>query len=116
MSTGGGFLAMGGGLIEKGLLGLLAAVALGLMFMMTRRTSKKVELPTAEEIVGLPPTLESKSDLIGEAEEGDSPLAGIELDESEVAAQKMLDQVKDLAKTNPDSAANMIKRWVAVEN
>lgn len=116
MGTGGGFLAMGGGLIEKALLGLLAAVALGLMFMMTRRTSKRVELPTAEEIVGLPPTMESKSDLIGEAEEGDSPLAGIELDESQVAAQKMLDQVKDLAKSNPDTAANMIKRWVTVEN
>lgn len=116
IDSGGGFMAMGGGLIEKALLGLLAAVALGLMFMMTRRTAKRIELPTAEEIVGLPPTLESRSDLIGEAEEGDSPLAGIELDESEVAAQKMLDQVKDLAKSNPDSAASMIKRWVTVEN
>ncbi|MBL8760689.1 MAG: hypothetical protein JNL50_05235 [Phycisphaerae bacterium] len=116
LDSGGGFLAMGGGLIEKAVLGLLAVVALGLMFMMTRRTAKKVELPTAEEIVGLPPTLDAKSDLIGEAEEGDSPLAGIELDESEVAAQKMLDQVKELAKSHPDSAASMIKRWVAVEN
>lgn len=43
-------------------------------------------------------------------------MAGIELDESEVAAQKMLDQVKDLAKSNPDERASMIKRWVAVEN
>ncbi|MCC6228155.1 MAG: hypothetical protein IT432_02895 [Phycisphaerales bacterium] len=116
MGTSGGFLAMGGGLIEKAVLGLLAAVALGLMFMMTRRTAKKIEMPTAEEIVGLPPTLEAKSDLIGEAEEGDSPMAGIELDESEVAAQKMLDQVKELAKSSPDSAASMIKRWVTVEN
>lgn len=116
LDTGGGFLAMGGGMIEKALLGVLAAVALGLMFMMTRRTAKRVELPTAEEIVGLPPTLDAKSDLIGEAEEGDSPLAGIELDETEVAAQKMLDQVKDLAKSSPDSAASMIKRWVSIEN
>jgi flagellar biosynthesis/type III secretory pathway M-ring protein FliF/YscJ len=108
----GGGLLMSGGLIEKGVLGTLAVVALGMMFLMVRKASRKAEMPSAEELVGLPPTLETKSDLIGEADESETPMAGIEVDEGEVRSQKLLEQVQALVKDNPDSAAKLINRWV----
>lgn len=102
-------------LIDKAVLAVLGVGALGFMFMMVRKAGKKQELPTAEELVGLPPALETKTDLIGEADESDTPLAGIELGEGEVRTQKLLQQVQDMVKNNPEGAAKMIKRWVNVE-
>ena len=96
-------------------LAVLGLGALGFMFMMVRKAGKKPELPTAEELVGLPPALETKTDLIGEADESDTPLAGIELGEGEVRTQKLMEQVAELVKTNPEGAAKLIKRWVSVE-
>lgn len=112
----GSILALGGGLVEKGVLGLLAVLAVGMMFTMVRKAAKKTEMPTAEELVGLPPALETKTDMIGEADESDSPLAGIEVNETDVAANKMLEQVGDLVKRSPEDAAKLLNRWVAVEN
>jgi flagellar biosynthesis/type III secretory pathway M-ring protein FliF/YscJ len=83
-----------------------------MMFLMVRKASRKAEMPSAEELVGLPPTLETKSDLIGEADESETPMAGIEVDEGEVRSQKLLEQVQALVKDNPDSAAKLINRWV----
>lgn len=114
----GGGMVLGmsmGQLIDKAVLGILGIGALGFMFTMIRKANKKQDLPTAEEIVGLPPALETKSDLIGEADESDTPLAGIELGEGEVRTAKLLEQVNELVKTNPEGAAKLIKRWVSVE-
>lgn len=110
-----GVIAMGGGLIEKAVLGLLAVVSLGMMLMVVRRSGKRTELPSAEELVGLPPKLQTSNDMMGEAEETDTPMAGIEVGEEEVASQKMLEQVGDLVKQSPDSAAKLLNRWIAVE-
>ena len=80
-----------------------------------RRSAKRPELPTAEELVGLPPKLQTTSDMMGEADETDTPMAGIEVGEDEVAAQKMLEQVGEMVKQSPDSAAKLLNRWIAVE-
>ena len=37
----------------------LALVALGMMFMMVRKASRPQPLPTAEELVGIPPALQA---------------------------------------------------------
>lgn len=108
----GGLLTLGGGLIDKAVLGVLAVVALGMMFMLVRKSGKKAELPTAEELVGLPPELEAPSDVIGDALEGDSPLSGIEVGEDEVQSQKMLEQVSELIGENPLTAAKLLNRWI----
>ena len=105
-------LALGGGLVEKAVLGVLSLLAVGMMFMLVRRAGKKADIPTAEELVGLPPQLASNSDVIGEAVEGDAPLAGIEVGEEQVQAQKMLEQVGDLVKQNPQAAAKLVSRWI----
>lgn len=118
-SAGGGVMgtvmAMGGGMIEKAVLGLLALVSLGLMLTMVKKAARRTELPTAEELVGLPPKLEAPSDMMGEADESDTPLAGIEVGEEEMAANKMLEQVAEMVKQNPEGTAKLLNRWISVE-
>lgn len=119
-SGGGGAmgLLLGGGLVDRAVLGLLAVLALGMMVMMVRKSGRKVEMPTPEELVGLPPileTLQTKSELIGEADETDTPMTGIEVDESEIRTQKMLDSVSEMMNTTPDTASKLINRWIAAD-
>lgn len=104
------------GLIKQVALGGLALVAMGMMLLMVRKTSKAVDIPTAEELVGLPPALVSGSDLVGEAEEGDTAMEGIEMDEGELNIKRMLDEVGDLVKDKPTDAASLFKRWVQPED
>lgn len=113
LSLGGG---LGGSLVDKVVLGGLALVALTMMLMMVRKAGKRTQLPTAEELVGIPPTLPTNSNLVGEADEGDSPMAGIELDDNQLRASKMLEQVGDMVKTNPSDAAKLVGRWLTKES
>ncbi len=113
--TVGTVLAVGGGLIDKAVLAALAVVALGMMLMMVRRAGRKADMPTAEELVGLPPALNTKSDLVGEADESETAIMGIEVGEEEIKADKLREQVSDLIKKSPDVAAKLLNRWVTVE-
>lgn len=116
--AGGGLLALGGGggLIEKALLGLLSVVALGMMVLMVRKSSRKVELPSAEEIVGIPPPLDTMSEVVGEADVSEAAMAGIEVGEDEIRAGKIFEQVSDLVKQNPEAGARLLSRWITSEN
>lgn len=109
---GGGLIAMGGGMIDTIVLGALSLVAVGMMLMMVKKSGKRQDLPTAEELVGLPPTLEADSDLIGEAEEGDSPMTGIEIGDGEVEQVKLREQVSAMVAEKPDVAAGLVSRWL----
>lgn len=108
-------LGLGGGLIEKGVVGLLGVMALGMMIAMVRKAGKKAEAPTAEDLVGLPPALEATGDVIGEAEEGETAMAGIEVGDEEMQAQKMLEQVTEMITKDPTEAGKLIGRWINVE-
>lgn len=115
----GGGAGLGGvvtGVLDKIILGALALVAFVMMVLTVRRGSRPAALPEAEEIAGVPPTLETKSDLIGEADESETPMAGIEVDEQAVQSQKMLDQVGELVREDPEVAAKLITRWVSPES
>lgn len=115
--AGGGVLGTlaGTGLVQQALLGLLAVVALGLMFSLVRKASKPVELPTPQEVVGVPPALEAGSDLVGEADETQTAMVGIELPEDALKSKKMLEQVSEMVKKNPAEAANLMNRWLQTE-
>jgi len=118
MALGGGS-GVGGaltGMLDKVILGALALVAFVMMVLMVRKGARPAALPEAEEIAGVPPTLETKSDLIGEADESETPMAGIEVDEEAVQSQKILDQVGELVGGDPDVAAKLITRWVSPES
>lgn len=114
-TDGGGVLGVGEGLIERGVLVGLALVSLVMMVMMVRRAAKRDEMPSAEELVGIPPPLETASDLIGEADESDTPMAGIEVGEDRLRTQKMLEQVSDLIEQNPKQSAMLLNRWMAID-
>ncbi|MCH8269698.1 MAG: hypothetical protein IH985_00610 [Planctomycetes bacterium] len=107
----GGGGSIGGGLIDKVVLGALAAIALGMMLLMVRKAGKRAELPTAEELVGIPPALTPEDDIVGEADESEAPLTGIEVDDNEVRNRKILDQVEELVGEDPETAARLIHRW-----
>tara|TARA_R110002072_G_scaffold42064_19_gene118452 strand:+ start:35505 stop:37178 length:1674 start_codon:yes stop_codon:yes gene_type:complete len=108
---GSGMLGASGKLIETALIGVLAIVSLGMMAMMVKRSSKKVELPSAKELVGVPPHLDTIDDLVGEAGEGEHVMTGIELDDNLVEVQQLREQVAELIKQNPESAASLVERW-----
>ncbi|MEO1007048.1 MAG: flagellar M-ring protein FliF C-terminal domain-containing protein [Planctomycetota bacterium] len=114
--AGGGGLGLGGGLIDKAVLGVLAVVSVGMMLMLVRRATKKAELPTPEELVGVPPALQGDGDLFGEAEEGEIALAGIELEDEKVHASKMLEQVGDLIESSPEMAAGLLGNWIRADD
>lgn len=113
LTSGGseGLLASGERFIETILVGVLAVIAMGMMGLMVKRSSKRIDLPNAAELVGIPPNLETNGDLIGEAGEGEHVMTGIEIDEQVVQVQHLREQVTDLIQSDPESAANLVERW-----
>lgn len=112
--TGGGLggLFSASGVIETVVLGVLGLVAVVMMFSMVKRAGRKSDLPSAEELVGVPPALEIAGDLVGEADESEAAMAGIEISEDEVKIQKMRELVGNLIDTNPEAAASLVGRWI----
>ncbi len=111
----GTMLSLGSGVVEKAVLATLAAAALGMMALMVRKASRREVTATAEEIVGLPPALEANADIVGEADESDTPMAGIEVGEQEIKVQKMVEQLGKMAGENAESTAKLLGRWITTE-
>ncbi len=108
---GSGMLGSTSKISETALVGVLAFVSLGMMMMMVKRSSKTIELPNANELVGVPPHLDSVRDLVGEASEGEHVMTGIEIDDDLVEVQQIREQVAELIKQDPESAAGLVERW-----
>lgn len=92
--------------------GLMALLALGLMLMMVRKATQQEVLPSVEELAGVPPRLPDEEELIGEADEMESTLAGVELNEDELKSRKIAEQISELIKANPAEASSIMGRWV----
>lgn len=101
---------------QNGILAGLAVMSFGLMFYMVRRATRKEDMPTIEELAGVPPTLPTDDDLMGEVDEMDSTLAGVELDEDELRARQIADQISDLVRANPEEAGGLLTKWVAEDH
>ncbi|MBY0308456.1 MAG: hypothetical protein K2Q09_06915, partial [Phycisphaerales bacterium] len=104
-----------GPVVRTAFLGLLAFVALGMMLMLVRKSSKPQNLPSPEELAGLPPVIDAGDDVVGEADEGATAMVGIELGESQIKTKKMLESIEELVKKNPNDGANLLNRWLNVE-
>ena len=107
----------GGSLVKNISLGGLVLVSLVMMFMMVKKASVREELPSAEELVGVPPALTpGDTELVGEAGEAHAAMEGFEIDEGEMRFQQMLSQINDMAVKEPAEIANLLRRWMkAVE-
>lgn len=112
-SAGIGGMLVSGDAGKYGGVGLLALLAVGLMLYMVRKATQQETLPSVEELAGVPPKLPSDEDeLVGEAEEHESILAGVELDEGELKSRRVAEQISDMIKANPDEATAILSRWV----
>ena len=80
---------------------------------MARKATRAGALPTAEELVGIPPALEPNSDVVGEADETETAMPGIEVDPQRLKTGKMLEEVGQLVKSNPHAAASVFNRWLS---
>jgi flagellar biosynthesis/type III secretory pathway M-ring protein FliF/YscJ len=110
---GGGFSISGDGLIRPIGLGVLAIVSLFFMFNIAKKASVREQLPSAEELAGVPPMLESDGgDIIGEADEATPALEGMELDDDSLRRQQMLDQLNELASRDPEELSGILRRWM----
>lgn len=89
-----------------------ALLAVAFMFFMLRHAAQKEVLPTVEELAGLPPTLAGDEDLIGEADEMEMMMSGVELDEEQLRARKIADQISEMIKASPEEAGSLIGKWV----
>jgi hypothetical protein len=110
---GGGVSFGGGGLIKPIGLGVLAVVSLFFMFNIAKKASVREQLPSAEELAGVPPMLDSDGgDIIGEADEATPALEGMELDDDSLRRQQMLDQLNELAGRDPAELSGILRRWM----
>ncbi|MBI1369508.1 MAG: hypothetical protein GC162_12750 [Planctomycetes bacterium] len=93
-------------------LGALALTAVGLMLLMVRKANQKPPVPTLQELAGLPPKVMTEDEFIGQADEADPAMTGVELDESEIRHRKLTEQVNDMVTANPSEVAALLGRWV----
>jgi flagellar biosynthesis/type III secretory pathway M-ring protein FliF/YscJ len=99
--------------VRTWLLGGLAVLGIGAMFMMARRASRPEPLPTAEELLGQVPTLDTAGEVIlGEASEIDAPLEAREVDETELRRKQMLGQLNEMVVREPSEAAVLVNQWI----
>ncbi len=117
-SSAGGLVAapFDGDLLKYLLLTGLSLLSLAMMYLMARKAGSQSQLPTAQEIVGVPPPLPTdQSEVVGEAEESAPAMEGLELDEEALRQKQMLGQISNMVKQNPDEVANLLRRWIRVE-
>lgn len=110
---GGDGMFSASGMVQTLVLGVLGLIAVVMMFSMVRRAGRKSDLPSAEDLVGAPPALELVGDLVGEADESEAAMAGIEISEDDVKIQKMRELVGEMINTNPEAAASLVGRWIS---
>ncbi len=116
LAGGGGGSAIGM-MVDSGWAGpvggtLLALASLGLMLGMVRKATRPESLPSIEELAGVPPSLPSDEELIGEAEESETTMQGVELNEEDLRSRRIAEQISDLVKADPSEASRLLGKWV----
>jgi flagellar biosynthesis/type III secretory pathway M-ring protein FliF/YscJ len=94
---------------------LLAGISIALMLFMVRKATQAEALLSIEDLAGIPPTLPNEEDLIGEVEEPEASMEGVELDEAELKSRRIADQISEMIRANPQEAGGILGRWVATE-
>ena len=119
MTAGGGLGSIEGVMnsdwLRPAIVLLLGLISVALMLAMVKKATTREELPSVEELAGLPPNLPSEEELVGEAGEHESSMAGMEVDEEELASRRIADQIGELIKANPDEAGALLGRWVRTD-
>jgi flagellar biosynthesis/type III secretory pathway M-ring protein FliF/YscJ len=94
----------------------LALAAVALMLMLVRKATQDEPLPTIEELAGVPDVLPADEDLIGEAQDVESTMEGLEIGEEQLKSRKIAEQISDLIKANPGEAGSLLGKWVDADD
>jgi len=97
-------------------LALLGLASLALMLKVYRNATRPESLPSIEELAGVPPSLPLDEDLIGEAEESEATMQGVELNEDDLRARRIAEQIGDLVRADPTEAGRLLGKWVSVND
>ncbi|HSW46296.1 MAG TPA: flagellar M-ring protein FliF C-terminal domain-containing protein [Phycisphaerae bacterium] len=106
-------------------LGALAAFSLLMMLMLVRRVAEGPvlpgEQPPSPQLIrvrsgrkrgGEVVDMTFGEEVVGEAEASDALLFGREVDEQTLHARKVIDQVVELVKEDPEASVNILRRWM----
>jgi hypothetical protein len=120
--TGGAISMMAGSHAKEFAIGGLALTSL---FMVGRMVKKAAPAPVAPLLAlddmpdisvggkkGRKPGAIGGIDIAGEVAEGGSIMMGRELDEEVLETTQMVEQVSGFVKDNPDTTAQLLKRWM----
>ncbi len=100
------------GMAQPIALTLLALTAVAIMLSMARKANQRPSMPTAAELAGVPPTLPTDEDLLGEVVESEPAMAGVEVNEADIRSRKIANQISELIRANPPEASNLFNKWV----
>ena len=113
VASASGITLMLGGHIKEIALGGLALASLFMMSMMVRKGAvAPVVVPAPAVRPSAPSSLSPDEAVAGEASEQNPTLDGMELDDDSIKTQQMLSQVTSMVGESPDTAAQLIKRWM----
>lgn len=101
---------------QSAVLVALAFFAILLMFGMVSKALRQPKLPSVEELAGVPPTLPTEDDLLGEVEEAETGMEGVEVNEDEIQMRKLAEQISEMVRANPVEAASLFNRWVEADD
>lgn len=105
-----------GGWGSQASLAVLGLISLGLMLKVYRNATRPESLPSIEELAGVPPSLPSDEELIGEADESETTMPGVELDEDDLKARRIAEQIGDLVRADPGEASRLLGKWVSTND
>ncbi|MEM9420463.1 MAG: hypothetical protein AAGA25_15645 [Planctomycetota bacterium] len=117
-SGGGGVMGVmtDSNMVATASAGALAVISLALALMMVKKATKPEALPSIEELAGVPPTLPTEEELIGEADEVEASMAGLEVNEDELRTRNLADQINEMIKSAPNDAGSLLGKWVQAED
>ena len=90
----------------------LSLLSMAMMFGMVRRATKQPQLPSLEELAGVPPTLPTEDEIIGEAMATDASLAGYEVEQEDLETRKIAEQISEMIMSSPEEATQLFHRWI----
>ena len=105
--------------VKEGAIGALALLSLFMVMMMVRKSAPAPVLVAAgpgldthDEPAEPHSSLLTVNEMVGEVGEGVNSLVGHELTEEQMEAKQVIEQVGTMVKSNPDTAASLVKRWL----
>ena len=103
------------GLFSTGGMALLIVAAWGMMFLMVRKVGQNVSTTPDSTAVLEPTLLIDDVDVLGEVDDADVVLDGVEINNDEVRRKVMLDQIREAVQAHPEESASVLRRWTRTE-